>query len=400
MKTCPPQDKLRQLLSEELQETDRDGFDRHVAECATCQSVLDGLTDDTLSTELSTIDRVAVSVDREPALDALLVRLKQQHVDEFARRIEADAQPSEPEEIRFPGPATPDAPLGQLGQYQILEELGSGATGCLFKARDTKLGRFVAVKVLKQELAALKSARERFNREARAAAALDHDNIVTIHEVGDTPGFPPYLVLECIAGESLHQRLERQRVLQPRAAAEIAEQIARGLAAAHDCGVIHRDVKPSNIMLEQATGRAKITDFGLARIPESAAGLTVEGTIAGTPVYMSPEQIIHPQEVDGQTDVYSIGVILYELLTGVLPFRGVMRMVLTQVLNDDPQPPRRLNDSIPRDLETICLKAMSKEASQRYATAAELADDLSRWLEGKPVLARPIGSLGRLVRWT
>jgi serine/threonine-protein kinase len=221
---------------------------------------------------------------------------------------------------------------------------------------------------------------------------------VRVYAAGTTPRGLPYLVMEYLAGPTLAQFLQ-SRPLEPRQAAELLAQAARGLAAAHAAGLIHRDLKPANLLLEGETGRVKLVDFGLARLAEQPSGLTRESAIAGTPAYMSPEQARGQTELDGRTDVYSLGVTLYETLTGEAPFRGKPHLVLQQILHEEPRPPRRLNDAIPRDLETICLKAMAKEQSRRYPSAAALGDDLGRWLRGEPIQARPIGRAGRLWRW-
>ncbi len=429
---CPPRATLEHLLTEQLSAEDRKQLDKHIAQCEKCQTILDALTEDPERARLSSVDLEKELALSHPEINALLAKLQQ---------IPAELTPGSggrgretvlESTIRFPGPQTSDAPLGQLGSYHIVEQLGAGANGLLFKARDSKLNRTVAIKVLRRELASMATARARFEREARAAASLKHDHIVTVHDVGSVPDFPPYLVMEYIAGESLSSLLKRQGALPPREAARIVQQVANGLAAAHARGLVHRDIKPSNIMIEEGVGvpgpgfkkqapetngqssislnaeprslnpsfRAKITDFGLARIPEAASGITQEGAIAGTPAYMSPEQMTSPREVDGRCDIYGLGVVLYELLTGEVPFRGVTRMILLQVLHDDPRPPRRLNDKIPADLETICLKAMAKEPGRRYQVADEFAADLARWQAGEPIHARPIGQTERFWRWS
>jgi WD40 repeat protein len=217
----------------------------------------------------------------------------------------------------------------------------------------------------------------------------------------NTPGFAsPYLVMEYVEGEPLNDRLRRQGHMQPREAARIVREIALALADAHAKGLVHRDVKPSNILLEAGSGRSKLTDFGLARVLDSAAAMASQpGQIVGTPAYMSPEQIATPERIDGRSDVYSLGVVLYELLTGERPFRGVGHMLLDQVVHDEPRPPRKLHDAIPRDLETITLKCLAKDPGHRYSTARELADELQRWLDGMSIQARPVGVAGKTVRW-
>ena len=245
-------------------------------------------------------------------------------------------------------------------------------------------------------------ARQRLVREAQAAARFRHDNVVTVHAVVDPSDGFPYLVMEFIDGPTLGDLIGsgpgHERGLPPREAADLIAQIADGLAAAHQVGLVHRDIKPENVMIEPGTGRPKLMDFGLARGEGDLGNLTREDLLAGTPSYMSPEQAGGERSLDARSDLYALGVTLYETLTGEVPFRGAPQMVLRQVLEEDPRPPRLLNDRIPRDLETICLKAMAKVPARRYPSASELAADLRRFLRGEPIQSRPAGRVERLIR--
>jgi WD40 repeat protein len=283
---------------------------------------------------------------------------------------------------------------GRVGRFELLDILGSGAFGTVYKARDPGLDRLVAVKVPHPGEPA---ATARFLREARSAAQLRHPGIVPIHEVGEDGG-QPYLVSEWVAGDTLANCL-RLRRYPPDEAARLIAGLADALHYAHTQGVIHRDVKPTNVMID-ATGQPRLLDFGLARRDAGEATMTTAGQVLGTPAYMSPEQARgEGHRVDGRADVYSLGVILYLMLTGEPPFRGNARMLLRQVLEEEPRPPRRLNDRVPRDLETVCLKCLGKEPASRYASAADLGADLRRFLAGRPVLARPVGRAAKLGRW-
>ena len=209
----------------------------------------------------------------------------------------------------------------------------------------------------------------------------------------------PYFVMEYLPGSSLAGAIATRGRIPPREAAELLAQAALGVEAAHQAGLVHSDVKPANILLDPATGRAKVGDFGLARVESETAGHSREGVLAGTPAYLSPEQARGEIKPDPRSDIYGLGVTLYECLTGEPPFRGEPHRILHQVLNDEPRPPRVFDDAIPRDLETICLKAMTKDAPRRYARADDLAADLRRFLKGEPILARPAGSFERFWRW-
>jgi WD40 repeat protein len=307
------------------------------------------------------------------------------HSETLAASLSPEAaSPAAPEGVRIPG-------------FEVLATLGRGGMGVVYQARQTKLGRTVALKMILAGAHAAETELARFRTEAEAIARLQHPNIIQIYEVGEHGGLPYFSLEFCPAGS-----LEKKLAGTPLAAAEAAalvEALARAMEAAHKKGVVHRDLKPANVLLAE-DGTPKITDFGLARKIDEASQ-TASGALVGTPSYMAPEQAGGKTgRVGPLCDVYSLGAILYECLTGRPPFKAATQLdTLRQVVSDDPVAPARLNPRVPRDLDTVCLKCLQKDPARRYPSARELADDLRRYLNGEPVRARPVGPAGRLVKW-
>jgi WD40 repeat protein len=302
-----------------------------------------------------------------------------------------------------PSAAPPEVPA--VAGYAVLGVLGRGAMGVVYLARDEQLKRLVALKMVLAGAHAGRHECERFRIEAEAVARLAHPNIVQIYEVGEQDG-RPYCSLEYVDGGTLGSRV-KDAPLPAAEAARVVETLAGAMHAAHLKGIVHRDLKPGNVLLAGGRGLPlsqcvpKIVDFGLAKLLGEDAGQTRTGAVMGTPSYMAPEQAAGKnREVGPATDIYALGAVLYDLVTGRPPFKAATVMdTLQQVLSLEPAAPRRLNPKVPRDLETICLKCLEKEPGHRYASAGDLADDLRRFLAGEPIKARPLGALGRCVKW-
>jgi serine/threonine-protein kinase len=308
------------------------------------------------------------------------------------------------------GPAVSPSDIGNLsalkqirffGDYELLDEIARGGMGVVFKARQVSLNRPVAVKMILAGPLAGRDFVERFRTEAEAAARLDHPNIVPIYEVGEEAG-QHYFSMKLVEGGSLAECLatRTRHSHSPLDAAGLLAKVARAVHYAHQRGILHRDLKPGNILLD-AEGKPYVTDFGLAKIAEKESGLTLTNAMLGTASYMAPEQAAGgAKDLTTSADVYSLGAILYELLTGRPPFCAATPLeTMRQVVEKEPQRPSGSNPIVDRDLETICLKCLEKEPSRRYGSAEAVAQDLERWLKNEPILARPASTVTRLRKW-
>ena len=336
---------------------------------------------------------------------------------EKMNRLAAPLRPDDPDATQPPGPDLHSAtithsPLGEertgqtgsvgkiryFGDYELISEIARGGMGVVFKARQVTLNRTVAVKmILKGEFAGPQDV-QRFRAEAEAAGNLDHPNILPIHEVGEHEG-QQYFSMKLVEGESLGNKLSENPHPAIHSLVELLSRIARAVHFAHQRGILHRDIKPANVLIDQ-DGTPYITDFGLAKRVEGDSTLTQSGAIVGTPSYMAPEQARGERQLSTGVDVYSLGAILYEIITGQPPFKGSSVVdTLIQVREKEPENPRKLNPNADRDLSVVALKCLEKDSARRYESASALADDLDRWCRSEPILARPIGSLERGRKW-
>ena len=288
--------------------------------------------------------------------------------------------------------------LGELGDYELLEEIGRGGQGVVFRARQKSLNRTVALKVISLGQWASKAHVKRFRRETEAAASLDHPSIVPIHEVGERDG-SCYFSMQFIEGGQLDE-VVRRTPMSIRQAAELIAKVARTVHYAHEHGILHRDIKPGNILLDK-NGEPHLNDFGLARLLDTQSSVTRTIDVLGTPSYMAPEQAAGEHaKISKATDVYGLGAVFYELLTGHPPFSGGTTYQTIQLLLDtEPRQPRFWNRKIARDLSTICLKCLEKDPQRRYSSALALAEDLEHWLKHEPILAKRSGFFTHARKW-
>jgi WD40 repeat protein len=423
---CPDRRIIERLVLDQLSDAEAELVEEHLAQCDRCNQTLEALKGEDTFLGALQAQAAAPPEPDEDEIEALIGRLKELRLSATASEatpaatlagpalpppprihagppLQAPVQADATQELyEFLAPPQEPGELGRLGSYRVLEVLGTGGMGVVFRAEDVHLQRLVALKVVRPSLAAQATARQRFLREARATAALRHDHIVTIYQVGEDRGVP-FLAMELLQGESVADRLKREAPLPPAEVLRIGRQIADGLAAAHAHGLVHRDVKPGNIWLETHSGergvstpwfRVKLLDFGLARVVEEPGQLTQTGVIMGTPAYMAPEQA-HGRPADARSDLFSLGCVLYHLATGVMPFRGEDSVsTLFSVAHDTPRPPRELNPAVPPALADLILQLLAKDPARRPASARAVVEALDAIASG-PL---PATTLRRAVR--
>ena len=396
---CPSQIELREFAIGNIADSRFEAMANHVAECKQCGIKVDEASskhDSSLVAELRSLAEQTSSsrienTESVPDIPETLLKLARDARDPSSTPVSFDVGKRLAKKL--------EEGSCRLGRFELKSELGTGAFGYVFKALDTELDRMVALKVQRAGTFATDEEVARFLREAQSIAKLNHPGIVSVYDSVRSEEGVCYLVTEFVDGESLDSRLLTANFTSNDCAL-LAAAVGDALQYAHDQGVVHRDVKPSNVLLDR-DDRPHLADFGLAkRERDTGSTVTLEGTVMGTPAYMSPEQASgNLRQVGARSDIYSLGVMLYEMLTGERPFQGNRRMLMLQVLEDQPRSPRQLRPDIPRDLETICLKALSKSPGRRYQSAAAMAEDLRRHTQGHPIKARPMGVVEKLIRW-
>ena len=371
---CPTPEQLKALIDGTLPESEQTIAQSHVDSCAACQKTLESLVAGSASWDsaLGHLRNEPVRIQETAFSEAL----EQMKAEEFIES--SDAAQTNGNVLSFLTPSDQPDSIGRLGKYEVTEVIGQGGMGIVVKAYDPALHRVVAVKVLAPYLAHNPQARKRFVREAQAIAAVSHDHVITIHAIDESPE-QPKIVMQYIAGQSLQQKIDAEGSLDLKEILRIGMQTVAGLAAAHAQGLVHRDVKPSNILLENGIQRVKLTDFGLARAVDDAS-LTQSGAIAGTPQYMAPEQA-NGDAVDYRADLFSLGSVMYAMCVGHSPFRASTTMgVLKRVCHDPARPIQELNADIPDWLCAIIMKLLAKKPDERFQSAKAVAELLEKWL--------------------
>lgn len=368
LSSCPTDGRLKLLLDGQLAEGEQSDMQRHIDECESCQRTLEGLVAGQESWDGVARQLANGDVPVTPALADVI-----QGAKEIPAQAATLAWPTS-----FLKPSDQPDSLGRIEHYEVLQKVGSGGMGFVYKAFDTSLRRVVAIKVMAPHLATNSAARRRFVREAQAAAAVAHEHVVAIHAVADQHE-PPYLAMQFIEGKTLQERIDMAGPLSVREVLRIGMQTAAGLAAAHAQGLVHRDIKPANILLENGVERVKLTDFGLARAVDDAS-MTQSGVIAGTPLFMSPEQA-RGDSIDHRSDLFSLGSVLYAMCVGHAPFRASTTMgVIKRVCDESPRPIREVNPEVPDWLVKLIDKLLSKRREDRFQSAQEVASLLGQCL--------------------
>jgi serine/threonine protein kinase len=402
---CPSAVEMSNLVLRPLQDSEVDKLACHLEQCSACarqaELILNGDPMEAAMRETAG----ALDTAQMPDARELVERLKKLVVPGALGRDTRAATPASPndgtqcwaaddavESLDFLRPPQQPDELGRLGQYRLLKKLGAGGMGIVFLAEDALLHRKVALKMMLPQFVAKPGAKERFLREARAAASIEHDHIVPIFQVGEDNG-TPFLAMQFLKGEPLDACLAREGRLPVAEALRIARGMAEGLAAAHANNLIHRDIKPSNVWLEARTdginvgspapSRVRLLDFGLARTVDDTSQLTQAGQIIGTPAFMAPEQA-RGDQVDGRADLFSLGCVLYGMLTGQAPFRGTNTLsLLTALVLETPQTPTVVNFDIPKEVSDLTMRLLSKDLADRPESAAAVATAIVALQEGK-----------------
>src|SRR5262245_14634640 len=375
---CPPPQQLQQLLDEALPPDQAETIQAHLETCEICLKKLEQLVAGGVTWDKTANNLAEQSTSDETAFLEAFEKLQSAPTSAMHTQADGAAAPAD-EDLSFLLPSKKKGSLGRLDHYEILSVVGKGGFGIVLRAFDEELHRIVAIKVMSPHLAANGTARQRFSREAKHAAAITHEHIVTIHAVAPKEAKIPYLVMQFVSGITLNDKIDKGGALPVKEILRIGTQIAEGLAAAHKQGLVHRDIKPGNILLENGIERVKITDFGLARIADDAS-VTQSGTVAGTPMYMSPEQA-NGEMVDHRSDLFSLGSVLYVMATGRPPFRATSTMaVMKRVCDETPTPVQQVNTDIPAWLGVVIARLHAKKSDERFQSAAEVAALLGQHL--------------------